>query len=246
MSYYDDPLFLEDWRLKTGRTTVVYRPVFGPRTWDIDPQALAELREHTSTAVLNSDGTYDDANDTLIRLHCESALDGLDGYSGQLGVVLQTRTVNQNYGRIAREMDLIGPVQFQPNSPYPGFNLEYRANAQSTTWTALTMNEDYTVSDEVHTWKIRLTEQGIKKTPYYTETDYAGAPLARLEYTAGMADNISGLPADLRLAIYTLARRSFDFRDDTMPTSMAGLTKGGFLPTGVASTIARYTKNLIM
>ena len=75
-------------------------------------------------------------------------------------------------------MDLIGPVQFQPNSPYPGFNLEYRTNAQSTTWTALTMNEDYTVSDEVHTWKIRLTEQGIKKTPYYTETDYAGAPLA--------------------------------------------------------------------
>ena len=246
MSYYDDPLFLEDWRLKTGRTTVVYRPVFGPRTWNIDTDALAELREHTSTAVINADGTYDTDNDALIKMHCEAALDGLDGYSGQLGIVLQTRSVNQNYGRIAREMDLIGPVQFQPNSPYPGFNLEYRPNAQSTTWTSLTMNEDYTVSDEVHTWKIRLTEEGIRKTPYYTEVDYSGIPLARLEYTAGMADNISGLPADLRLAIYTLARRSFDFRDDTMPTSMAGLTKGGFMPTGVASTIARYTKNLIM
>ena len=230
--YYDDPLFLEDWYLKTGRSTVTYKPEFGSRSWDFGSgsgSALEELKAHC--------GLTDAGQDAIILQHAEAALEGLDGYSGQLGIILQERTVVQPFARAARMMPLIGPVHTTPP-----LVLEWKARVGDA-WSTLD-STDFNVMDEVSSWKIRLTESGINKIGYYTDTSYYGEALARASYTAGMVQQIIDLPADLRLAIYTLARRSFDYRDDTMPTSMMGLTSRGYLPQGVASILARYTKNV--
>ena len=233
--YLDDPLFLEDWLARTGRRTNRFRPEFGARTWSFgaNNEAIAELKEHASVT---------DDDDALIRLHCEAALESLDGFNGQLGVVLQERTVMQRYSCLAHVMEAIGPIK---DTPAPV--LEYRTSYKSTDWITLD-TADYKVENESWSWVFRLTESGRQNVNIYSRyADYQLEPteaLARVSYTAGMATDISGLPADLRVAIYTLARRSFDFRDDTMPTSMAGFSKGGFLPTGVASILARYTKHV--
>ena len=227
--YLDDPLFAEDWLARTGRRANYFRPEFGARTWSYGAsnEALDELKEHASVT---------DDDDALIRLHCEAALESLDGFNGQLGVVIQDRTVMQRYGCLAQIMPAIGPIK---DTPTPV--IEYRTSATSTDWIALDAS-DFRVENESWSWVFRLTEAGSQKLNAYSTAP--GEALARASYTAGMATDISGLPADLRVAIYTLARRSFDFRDDTMPTSMAGFTKGGFLPTGVASILARYTKHI--
>ena len=229
MWYYDDPLFAEEWQIRTGRRSVVYKPILGARTWDFSDGALEQLREQ---AAANAD------DETLLQHHAEAALEGLDGYTGQLGQVIQTRTVTQEFHSLSRAMELIGPVQ---NTPVPV--LEWRETGTSTTWTALVHGQDYYIRDESKSWMIRLTEAGLDKVDIYGPNDPAGLALARARYTAGMADKIVDLPADLRLAIYTLARRSFDFRDDTMPGSIMGITPGGFMPIGVSSTLARYQKN---
>ena len=227
--YLDDPLFAEDWLARSGRRPLVYRPQLGARTWDYGPnnEALDELKEHASVT---------DDDDDLIRLHCEAALEGLDGFNGQLGVVLQDQSIVQEYSRLTSAMPLLGPVK---TNPAPG--LEYRLQSGDA-WTQIPSTE-FKVVDEVSSWYIRLNEVGQRRVSAYSYSNY-GEPLARVSYTAGMASNLYELPADLKIAIYTLARRSFDFRDDTMPTSMTGFSKGGFLPTGVASILARYTKHV--
>ena len=218
--YYDDPLFLEDWQLRTGRSTIVYKPEFGARAWDLGSgsgSALEELKAHC--------GLTDTRQDDLIKQHAEAALESLDGYSGQLGVVLQERTVVQPFSRIARMMPVIGPVKSTP-----ALTLEWKAKVGDA-WSTLA-HTDFNVMDEVSSWKIRLTDEGIKKVGYYTDVSYSGEALARASYTAGMVQQIIDLPADLRMAIYTLARRSFDYRDDTMPTSHDGTHQQRLPPAG--------------
>lgn len=218
----DDPLFDEEWAARRGVGRSSFPPTYGARSWDIPADALAELKAHASI-----DGTSQDAQ---IKLYAEAALDRLDGHAGELYQVLQTRTVTQPFLRPQRVYPLIGPV-----APSSQVTVQWRADStESSPW--------QTLGAGLHTLRTlpggpecHVTQAGMDAIAI-AEDEYI-APLVRLQYTAGMAGDVSGLPADLRVAIYTLARQAYDFRDDTLPGMLSSV------PAGVRATIGRYRKD---
>ena len=231
MSRYEDPLFYEDWAIKLGYKSERFIPRFGVRTWNIDQSALEALEAHCGSKL---------AARPLVLQNCEAVLEALDSYRGQLGIVLQERTVTQEFGRLTKFMPVIGPI-----SSNAAITISYR-ESPSDTWVNLNDSPtDFYPIRDMHRACIHLTQSGIDKVSSPNYQPDGNQPLGRVQYTAGFGPNVSSIPSDLRVAIYTLTRRAYDYRDDFIPSSLFGLKSGGFLPAGVASTLARYQRNLV-
>ena len=209
----------------------VLKPAEGDRTWSIDPAAADELRQHC-TAPAEQDG--------LLRQFAEQAMESLDGYSGTLGHYLQSRSVRQDYHRIASYYPLLGPVMDPAAAVF-----EWRPQPDSADWTALTHDSDWHIYDgdegfgaalsieaydEIWDAVIAGARYGSSYYRSYYESYYGGMgrlgrgqrreyynferrPLVRMTYTAGYGANVSSLPADLRYLVYVTTQRLFDYRD---------------------------------
>ena len=231
MSRYEDPLFFEEWAIRLGYKSERYEPRFGVRTWDIDQQALAALEAHCGSKL---------AARPLVLQNCEAVLEALDSYRGQLGIVLQERTVTQEFGRLCRHMPVLGPI-----SANASITVSYRESPTDSWIDLIGSPSDFYVVRDMHNACVNLTQSGIDKATAPNYNPDGRQPLGRVQYTAGFGPNVSSIPADLRTAIYTLTRRAYDYRDDFIPSSLFGLKSGGFLPAGVASTLARYQRNIV-
>ena len=167
---------------------------------------------------------------SLVRQHCEAVLEGLDSYRGQLGIVLQERTVTQEFGRLCSHMPVLGPIS--SNAPT---TVSYRESPNDSWIDLVGSPADFYVVRGLHNACINLTRSGTDKVSSVNYEPDGRQPLGRVVYTAGFGSNVSSIPADLRNAIYTLTRRMFEYKDDLVPNSLFGVKSGGFLPAGAAS-----------
>ena len=216
---HEDPLFYEDWYYRREGLKKKYSPIEGSRTWNIDDAAVEELKYQ---AVISSDS---DTN--LIKRLCEAVLEMLDGYKGELGQYIQTISIEQPFQKLHNNMPLIGPVQTGNGITAPV--MEYKRDGSWITFDATKWHIEDTYTPVV----IFNNVQEPYNFPYdYNDTNYQG----RVKYTAGLASNLSGLPADLRTAIYTMAHRKFDSREGAFPQSLVSAGNE------VQSVIYKYKK----
>ena len=144
----------------------------------------------------------------------------------------------------------------QPSLPV----VRYRDDADSE-WQTLVWGTDCWLVDETPHYGIQLSDDALGRMqggssaryrrgwpyPALLDGEWIGdrRPLLEVSYVAGMAEEVGDLPDDLRIAIYTIARRGFDFRDDFAPAMMGGMAGSNYLPRGAASTLAKYTKTVL-
>ena len=224
MYFREDPLFAEDYQFLRGRSKTRYPARYPePRDWVIGKSVETELLKHTSTVMSDL---------PLVTLHLRAALEALDGDDGQLGQILQTRKVEQDFKVLQRKMRVIGPVA-TPETVTVETRPDHSANWRQA------RADKISVLKETDGTFISVASSELLMQPLPSLLDGPEAPLARVIYTAGMAEDVAGLPDDLRLACYTIARRSFDFRDDTVPVVLRG--HGASMPTSIAATLSRYT-----
>ena len=218
---HEDPLFADEWALRREMDSRVWPPEEGSRTWDVDTAAEAELKA--------SAGVSSDSETAVLRLKAETVLEGLDGYRGRLGQYLQHRLITQNFSRLLPELELIGPVASGGSIAAPV--VSHRKG--DAPWQVV----------DSGSWFLAETSSGpeIRQRGDFRDVDYGfdpyfREPQARVVYTAGMAADVSGLPADLRNAVYVMAHRQFDYRAGYLP---AGLTAGG---DAVSAVLSRYRR----
>ena len=176
---------------------MIIPPLLEQHDWSISDDVIDELEMHCGTRL---------AARPLVLQNFRAALEEFHGYSGRLNRALIDTSITQDFSEISsRNIHLWGgdvsnvSINFRDdgdlNAPLP--SSEFTTNRRN----------------------IVLSSNGFSRIRDAIEVN-SGIPQIRVQYTAGIAEDIDSLPSDLRTALYTIARKRYDYRDDYIPRNL--------------------------
>lgn len=192
--------------------------VFDGNELTVSDEYLAEIKSHC-----NIDA---DDDDSILRLYARAALQGLNGYTGELSAYLVKTGIRQDFPFPKLNFPLTGPYIETENFPV----VDYRDRNGNRIVIGV---EDRFVVRKSDGFQIAITDK-IYSVLCSLNSDGRRDDFVSIKYYAGIAETVAVLPDDLRYAIALIVRRMYDYRDDTIRLDRTDI-KGG-----VASILNRY------